>query len=239
MMRVIERSAFGAMARLEHPLKRLFWFLRAKGDPNDWRTVRRNAFGIRYIPLTTEDSARSGSRERILNMARRYPERNWPKGSQIVTADGAVEDTIPEDQSLVVDTGDGLLVVAGCAHAGIGNILAQVREMVPGVPIRAVVGGLHLLDADETSLAWTAERMREAGLRQLLGAHCTGLEAVRRSSDSTKSTVAPRASQKARASTRVRPRSVTYHRHEPCSGASPSTTPTPGCQRRNVEGRVE
>ena len=75
MMRVIERSAFGAMARLEHPLKRLFWVLRAKGDPNDWRTVRRNAFGIRYIPLTTEDSARSGSRERILNMARRYPER--------------------------------------------------------------------------------------------------------------------------------------------------------------------
>lgn len=75
MMRVIERSAFGAIARLEHPLRRLFWFLRAKGDPNDWRTVRRNAFGIRYIPLTTDDAARSGSRERILNVARRYPDR--------------------------------------------------------------------------------------------------------------------------------------------------------------------
>jgi 7,8-dihydropterin-6-yl-methyl-4-(beta-D-ribofuranosyl)aminobenzene 5'-phosphate synthase len=113
-------------------------------------------------------------------VARRYPERNWTKGSRIVTAEGVVEDTIPEDQSLVVDTGDGLLVVAGCAHAGIGNILAQVREMVPGVPIRAVVGGLHLLDADQASLTWTAERMREAGVRQLLGAHCTGLEAVYR-----------------------------------------------------------
>ncbi len=53
MMNVIERSAFGAIAGLEHPLKRLFWFFRAKGDPNDWRTVRRNAFGIRYIPQTT------------------------------------------------------------------------------------------------------------------------------------------------------------------------------------------
>jgi choline dehydrogenase-like flavoprotein len=75
MMNVIESSAFGAIARLEHPLKRLFWFFRAKGDPNDWRTVRRNAFGIRYIPLTTDDAVRTGSRERILDIARRYPKR--------------------------------------------------------------------------------------------------------------------------------------------------------------------
>lgn len=113
-------------------------------------------------------------------VARRYPERNFPKNARVVTRDGIVEDTIPEDQSLVVQTEDGLVVVTGCGHAGIGNILAQAREMVPGVPVRAVVGGLHLLDADETSLAWTAERMREAGVRQLLGAHCTGLEAVYR-----------------------------------------------------------
>lgn len=113
-------------------------------------------------------------------VVRRHPERNWSKGSQIVTGEGTVEDTIPEDQSLVVDTGDGLLVVTGCAHAGIGNILAQAREMVPGKPVVALVGGLHLLDADDASLSWTAERMREAGVRQLLGAHCTGLEAVYR-----------------------------------------------------------
>jgi 7,8-dihydropterin-6-yl-methyl-4-(beta-D-ribofuranosyl)aminobenzene 5'-phosphate synthase len=113
-------------------------------------------------------------------VARRYPERNWPKSARIVRGDGTVEDTIPEDQSLVVDTGDGLVVVTGCGHAGIGNIMAQAREMVPGAPVRAVVGGLHLLDADEKSLAWTAERMREAGVRHLLGAHCTGLEAVYR-----------------------------------------------------------
>jgi choline dehydrogenase-like flavoprotein len=75
MMNVIERSAFGAIARLEHPLKRLFWFLRTKGDPNDWRAVRRNAFGIRYIPLTTDRAVRTGSRERILDVARRFPNR--------------------------------------------------------------------------------------------------------------------------------------------------------------------
>jgi 7,8-dihydropterin-6-yl-methyl-4-(beta-D-ribofuranosyl)aminobenzene 5'-phosphate synthase len=113
-------------------------------------------------------------------VARRFPERNWPKGMRLVARDGTVEDTIPEDQSLVVDTGDGLVVVTGCGHAGVGNILAQALETVPGVPVRAIVGGLHLLDADETSLAWTAGRMREAGVGHILGAHCTGLEAVYR-----------------------------------------------------------
>jgi choline dehydrogenase-like flavoprotein len=75
MMDVIERSAFAAIARLEHPLKRFFWFLRAKGDPNDWRTVRRNAFGLRYVPLTTADHARIGSRERLIDVQRRHPDR--------------------------------------------------------------------------------------------------------------------------------------------------------------------
>ena len=75
MMKVIERSAFSAIAELEHPLKRFFWFLRAKGDPNDWRIVRRNAFGIRYVPLTTSEHARVGSRERLLEVARRHPDK--------------------------------------------------------------------------------------------------------------------------------------------------------------------
>src|ERR1044071_8132762 len=75
MMDVIEASAFAAIAQLDQPLKRLFWFIRAKGDPNDWRSVRRNAFGVRYLPLTTSDHQRFGSRERLLDVAARYPEK--------------------------------------------------------------------------------------------------------------------------------------------------------------------
>ncbi len=72
---MLERSAFGAIAELEHPLKRFLWFLSSKGDPNDWRTVRRNAFGIRYVPLTTSNHSRTGSRERLIDVARRYPDK--------------------------------------------------------------------------------------------------------------------------------------------------------------------
>jgi len=111
---------------------------------------------------------------------RRHPERNFPRGGRVVTPRGKIEDTIPEDQSLVIQTADGLVVVTGCGHAGIANILAKARTIVPGVPVKAVIGGLHLLDADEQALAWTAGQMRDAGVSHLVGAHCTGLEALYR-----------------------------------------------------------
>ena len=111
-------------------------------------------------------------------ITRRYPEHNWKSGTSIVTADGPVEDTIPEDMSLVINTEEGLVVVTGCGHAGIGNIVAQAREMVPGVPVQAVLGGLHLLDADDKTLSWTGKQLRKAGVEYLLGAHFTGIEAV-------------------------------------------------------------
>jgi choline dehydrogenase-like flavoprotein len=75
IMNVIEDSAFAALRNLQQPLKRLFWFLESKADPNDWRVVERNGFGICYAPLTTRVSNRMGSRERILDIARRFPER--------------------------------------------------------------------------------------------------------------------------------------------------------------------
>jgi 7,8-dihydropterin-6-yl-methyl-4-(beta-D-ribofuranosyl)aminobenzene 5'-phosphate synthase len=111
-------------------------------------------------------------------VARRHPERNWAKGTRVVAASGEVEDTLPEDLSLVIRGRDGLTVVTGCGHAGIANILAHAREMFPGERVTAVIGGLHLFAADDTTLAWTAERMREAGVQHLMGAHCTGLEAM-------------------------------------------------------------
>jgi len=58
-----------------HPIEHLRWFFESGLDPNDWRLVRDNSIGIRYLPLTTDNHARSGVRERVLDVARRYPDR--------------------------------------------------------------------------------------------------------------------------------------------------------------------
>jgi 7,8-dihydropterin-6-yl-methyl-4-(beta-D-ribofuranosyl)aminobenzene 5'-phosphate synthase len=111
---------------------------------------------------------------------RPHPERNWSGVDQVKTANGLVEDTIPEDLSVVVDTEEGLVVISGCGHAGMVNTLDYARTKVRSAPILAAVGGFHLLAATDSSLDWTATKLRETGLRYLLGAHCTGIEAVYR-----------------------------------------------------------
>ena len=107
-----------------------------------------------------------------------HPERNWSGKTRVATAGGLVEDTIPEDMSLVLDTDKGLVVVSGCGHAGVVNTLEYARAEVRKAPIHAALGGFHLFAADDAALDWTAGELRGMGLAHLLGAHCTGVEAV-------------------------------------------------------------
>jgi choline dehydrogenase len=75
LRRVVIESAAEVFIEAGNPLQRLRWFLRGLFDPNDWRLVNANAFGIRYLPLTTRRHARYGTRERVLDVARRRPDR--------------------------------------------------------------------------------------------------------------------------------------------------------------------
>ena len=111
---------------------------------------------------------------------RKYPERNWSVSGKVQTPTGLVEDTIPEDQSLVLNTSKGLVVVTGCGHAGIINILTFAHEEFPKQPVEAIIGGLHLFPATDEQLDWTADKMKEFKVSNLMGAHCTGIEAVYR-----------------------------------------------------------
>jgi len=87
---------------------------------------------------------------------------------------------LPEDQSLIIVTDKGLVVISGCGHAGIVNTLEYARATIAPAPIYAALGGFHLYRASDDTLAWTASKLKEFGLQNLLGAHCTGIEAVYR-----------------------------------------------------------
>ena len=111
---------------------------------------------------------------------RKYPERNWSVSGNVQTPDGLVEDTIPEDQSLVMNTEQGLVAVTGCGHAGVINILTDAVGKFAGRPALAVIGGLHLFAARDEQLDWTGDEFKQFKVANLLGAHCTGIEAVYR-----------------------------------------------------------
>ena len=104
---------------------------------------------------------------------RPYPEKNWSPGVKLHAPDGSglIDDTIPEDQALVLDTDKGLVVLTGCGHAGVVNLLEYARKIVRPAPV-------HLYPAKNETLDWTAGKLKEFGVAQLLGAHCTGVEPV-------------------------------------------------------------
>lgn len=114
-----------------------------------------------------------------------HPERNFgsPRGGpmgQVQTPSGLAEDNVPEDTSLVVDTAEGLILISGCGHSGIVNAMEFARKSVRSAPIHTAIGGFHLFAASDETLSWTATKLKEFGVRQLMGAHCTGIEAVYR-----------------------------------------------------------
>jgi 7,8-dihydropterin-6-yl-methyl-4-(beta-D-ribofuranosyl)aminobenzene 5'-phosphate synthase len=83
---------------------------------------------------------------------RPYQERNWSRGVLLQSPAGAVEDTIPEDASVVVDTKDGLIIIAGCGHAGVVNTAEYARSFLRPAPVHAVIGGLHLFAATDAQV---------------------------------------------------------------------------------------
>ncbi|HEU4886755.1 MAG TPA: GMC family oxidoreductase [Thermoanaerobaculia bacterium] len=73
---VIIDSAAAEIRNATSPLwERIRWFILGKGDPNDWRLVRDNSVGVRYMPLATKGRARMGARERVLDVMGTYPSR--------------------------------------------------------------------------------------------------------------------------------------------------------------------
>jgi 7,8-dihydropterin-6-yl-methyl-4-(beta-D-ribofuranosyl)aminobenzene 5'-phosphate synthase len=107
-------------------------------------------------------------------------ERNWNPGLSLRTAAGQIEDNVPEDAALVFATADGPVILTGCGHAGIVNITEYARHLAGPQPVLAIVGGLHLFNASDDTLAWTGAQLRGYGVRNLLAGHCTGIEATYR-----------------------------------------------------------
>ena len=96
----------------------------------------------------------------------------------MTTPAGVVEDNVPEDMALVIDTDQGLVVLTGCGHAGVVNTIDYARTVIRPERVHALIGGLHLFAAKAETLAWTAEKLRGFGVEHLIGAHCTGIESV-------------------------------------------------------------
>ena len=84
-----------------------------------------------------------------------------------------VQDYFQDEVCLVLEERGELVVIVGCSHPGILNILDTVRQRF-SQPIRAVVGGTHLVEADRERIHMTLRTMKDLGIGLLGFNHCSG-----------------------------------------------------------------
>jgi 7,8-dihydropterin-6-yl-methyl-4-(beta-D-ribofuranosyl)aminobenzene 5'-phosphate synthase len=111
----------------------------------------------------------------ILN--RHEPEGRSPRHF-VRREDTYIPDPYQDDMSLVLQTPKGLVVICGCCHAGLLNTLAHVSGLFPD-PVQAIVGGTHLVEADDSHLQHVIDTLQDTYNRPYLYVnHCTGSEAL-------------------------------------------------------------
>ncbi len=99
-------------------------------------------------------------------------------GAFFLDAEGTRPDPLMDDQALVIDLGRSVVLLLGCAHAGVVNTLDYVRHLTGGKPVSTMIGGLHLGSASEERIQQTIARLRDTQLEMLAPAHCTGWPAM-------------------------------------------------------------
>lgn len=95
---------------------------------------------------------------------------------QNVYSTGEMGDQIKE-QSLILNTDKGLIIVTGCSHQGIVAILKRAKELFDR-PIHLVFGGFHLGAKSNTELGEIIRSFKEIGVEKCGATHCTGDEAI-------------------------------------------------------------
>ncbi|SET30826.1 MBL fold metallo-hydrolase [[Clostridium] polysaccharolyticum] len=84
-----------------------------------------------------------------------------------------VIDSFQDEMAIGIKTAKGLVLIVGCSHIGIVNILEDVSKRVD-MPIYMVIGGTHLVAADEERVQKTIEAFRQFGVEKIAVSHCTG-----------------------------------------------------------------
>ena len=104
-----------------------------------------------------------------------------PKESFMEVGGKLQPDMILDDNALVVDTDKGLVVITGCGHSGIINILEYVKKQL-NKNIYAVIGGLHLERADRKHFQFVENELirifKEENTQVFVPNHCTGKRAI-------------------------------------------------------------
>jgi len=86
-------------------------------------------------------------------------------------------DELPDDQAIYFNTESGLVVVFGCAHAGVINTLDYITKVTGTKNVYAIMGGFHLVGSGKLKISKVIDNLERFGVQRIGPGHCTGMEA--------------------------------------------------------------
>ncbi|ACX73088.1 beta-lactamase domain protein [Methanocaldococcus vulcanius M7] len=94
-----------------------------------------------------------------------------------------VEDRVEDEIGLYIETRKGLIIVSGCSHPGIVSMIKKAIHLSGVNKVYAVIGGFHLIDANEDRINKTIAHLKKLGVERIYTGHCTGFKAEYRLSE--------------------------------------------------------
>ena len=95
------------------------------------------------------------------------------------------DDYLRDDSALVYKSLQGLVIITGCSHSGICNIIEYAKKVCKDDRIIDVIGGFHLLNPSKAQAEGTLQYFREQPIQNIHPCHCTSLEYKIKLSQST------------------------------------------------------
>jgi len=148
--RRIEMPEVSRNALEKHPDR-----LRITSEPNE---IASGVFATGYIP-------------------RRKQHAELQRDALFLDAGGTTRDPVEDDQAVWIETPHGLVILLGCAHAGIMNTMDHILEHAKTDTILALIGGMHLTHATPQQITTFAEALKPYHIPVLVPCHCTGFQA--------------------------------------------------------------
>jgi len=141
--------------------------------------MKINPKDINFVFISHSHGDHTGGLEGILKIKpdlKVYKPNSFSKETEIsgsIWTSGPLGAWIKE-QSLIISSKKGLVIITGCAHPGVVNIIKKTKEIFPNENIYLVLGGFHLSQASDSELRSIIRDFKELGVQKVAPCHCSG-----------------------------------------------------------------
>ncbi|MDK2826818.1 MAG: 7,8-dihydropterin-6-yl-methyl-4-(beta-D-ribofuranosyl)aminobenzene 5-phosphate synthase [Methanolobus sp.] len=106
---------------------------------------------------------------------RKFAFEHDPLESRIIIDGKEHEDELLDDTALAIKTKQGLVIITGCSHSGICNIIEYAKKVCNEEKIVDIIGGFHLLNPPEIKMKQTMDYFHRLNATEVHACHCTDL----------------------------------------------------------------